>query len=196
MSVLTREALFSLLDRRLDDAALGSSQDRDIWSQCGTHRAVLVIDLSGFTRITRARGILHFLAVYRRATLMTLPVFEAHGGRCVKTVADNVIAVFAEPKAAVAASREIVARSRELTERLPPDDWAPPCVGIGYGHILELQDDIFGDEVNIAFKLGEDVALAHQILLSEPAYAKLGGEAAEAKIISLGGLDVRYFVLG
>ena len=43
------------------------------------------------------------------------------------------------------------------------------CLGIGYGKILELSDDAFGDQVNLAFKLGEDIAEPGQILLSAEA---------------------------
>ena len=75
-----------------------------------------------------------------------------------------------------------------------------PCIGIGFGRVLELTDDVFGDEVNIAFKLGEAVATKREILLSEGALTRARSEGAELSIEErtedLGGVPVRYYVLG
>jgi class 3 adenylate cyclase len=47
----------------------------------------------------------------------------------------------------------------------------PVAVGIGYGEILDLDAmNCFGDEVNMAFKLGEDVARGLEILVTMPAW--------------------------
>ena len=41
------------------------------------------------------------------------------------------------------------------------------CCCIGYGRILKIgDDDVFGHEVNLASKLGEDVAEANEILVT------------------------------
>ena len=50
------------------------------------------------------------------------------------------------------------------------------CVGIGYGEVLRVGDtDIYGAEVNAACKLGEDIARAHEILIT-------GAGAREARL--------------
>lgn len=47
----------------------------------------------------------------------------------------------------------------------------PVACGIGYGTILDLNAmNCLGDEVNMAFKLGEDVARGLEILVTMPAY--------------------------
>lgn len=44
------------------------------------------------------------------------------------------------------------------------------CSGIGYGELLRIEEnDVWGDEVNIASKLGEDLAKESEIYLSEAA---------------------------
>ena len=49
------------------------------------------------------------------------------------------------------------------------------CVGIGYGHMLRVgQRDVFGQEVNAASKLGEDIAKAGQILITDAVRAEVG----------------------
>ena len=160
----------------------------------------MVVDLSGFSRLTRRHGILHFLTIYRRACTVAAPLVAANGGRIVKCAADNVIAGFPHPRAAIAAARALVAETTALDASLPEDERVVVCVGIGYGRFLELADDIYGDEVNLAFKLGEDVARGREILLTEGAHAKLlaDGDAvdAEESTIELGGVHARYFRLG
>lgn len=197
-----REELYRKLDLRLADPSIGELQDAEIWAELGVERALLVMDLSGFTRITRSRGILHFLAVYRRAMRVVAPAIAQAHGRIVKREADNVIATFGEVGAAVDAAVRIVAASAALDGELGEDDRVYPCFGIGFGKILELTDDVFGDEVNLAFKLGEDVAERREILITEAAMralrARPGHERAldaDAARIVLGAVDVPYFKL-
>ena len=193
---ISREELFRLLDARLADPAIAVAQDAELWQRCAVARAILVLDLSGFTRITRARGILHFLAVYRRAMRLACPLLETNHGRCVKLDADNVIGTFARVTDALAAAQAIRQATAETNRPLPPDDQVHVCQGVGFGTILELADDVYGDEVNIAFKLGEDVARAEQILVSEAAVARLreehGSVLDASHTIALGSVDIRY----
>jgi adenylate cyclase len=197
MSRITREELFRLLDARLADPSIAAAQDVELWERCAVERAVLVLDLSGFTRLTRARGILHFLSVYRRALKLACPLVESHHGRCVKLDADNVIGAFERASDALAAARAIREQAAIINRPLAGDEHVKVCQGIGFGRILELADDLYGDEVNIAFKLGEDVARAEEILVSEAAAEHVRGEGGETlaleRSIDLGGVSVRYF---
>jgi len=199
MASLSREELFELLERRIEDPSSGAAIEAEVWSRCGAERAIFVSDLSGFTRLTRKHGILHFLTVYRRATRLGMPLLEGHRGRCVKREADNLIYAFERVGDAVAAAREMVAATTGLDATLPKDERVYPCIGIGFGRVIELTDDVFGDEVNIAFKLGEDVAKKREILLSEGALSALhregGSPKAEERTEDLGGVPVRYYVL-
>jgi class 3 adenylate cyclase len=196
---LSRAELFSLLEKRIADPTILEEQERAIWAASGVERAVMVIDLSGFTRVTRRHGILRFLTVYRRACLAAVPSIAASGGRLVKCEADNVIATFAGPAEALAATREILARTTALDASLAPDDRVLVCTAVGFGRFLELTDDVYGDEVNVTFKLGEDVARAREILLTEGAQARLAAvgraEPAEELAVETGGVHVRYFRL-
>lgn len=196
MPSLSREELFGLLDRRLADPSCAAALDAEIWEGCGADRAIFVSDLSGFTRLTKKHGILHFLAVFRRANEVLVPILERHRGRCVKREADNHIYVFERATDAVAAARAIVAATRALDDQLDEDERVYPCIGVGFGRVLELTDDVFGDEVNLAFKLGEDVATRREILLTDAALAQLGREGTavptEARRDELGHVAVRY----
>lgn len=146
----------------------------ELWKKLGRKRAVLISDLSGFTRITRSKGILHFLAIFERAHEIGEVVFARHGGRFLKTQADNLFALFDTVGAAAACAQAMLHEADKLNAQVPlADGHVRFCVGIGFGEILELADDAFGDQVNVAFKLGEDIAEPGQILISEPAAADL-----------------------
>ena len=198
-SPLSREELFALLEQRIQDPSCARAQDAEVWKTSGVEAAVMVVDLSGFSRLTRRHGILHFLTIYRRACTIATPLIAAYGGRVVKCMADNVIATFPHPRAAIEAARALVAETAALDAVLPADDRVVVCVGIGYGRFLALADDIYGDEVNLAFKLGEDIARGREILLTEDAHAKLVADgdavAADDSTIELGGVRLRYFRL-
>jgi class 3 adenylate cyclase len=192
---LSRDELFALLDHRVADPSLAAAQDREIWEKCGAARAILVVDLSGFTRLTKKRGILHFLTVYRRAVRLAEPILAR--ARSIKREADNLIYTFENATDALRAAHELVLRSAALDQELDEDGRVLPCIGLGFGKILELEDDVFGDEVNLAFKLGEDVAAAREVLLTEGFVEQLGREGTTVesgpRTIELGGVDVRYF---
>jgi len=196
---LSREELFVMLERRVADPSIARAQDEEIWTRCGVERAIFVSDLSGFTRLTRARGILHFLAVYRRSTMSALPILDRHHGRCVKREADNLIYTFDRVSEALDAARLIVAESIAMDPTLPEDERIKPCIGVGFGRILELSDDVFGDEVNVAFKLGEDLARAREILLSDAALSRLHAEGfeveADTRDEDIGGVTIRHHVV-
>ena len=52
--------------------------------------------------------------------------------------------------------------------------------GIGYGEILVIEnEDIFGSEVNLASKLGEDLAQRGEILLTESAHNRVEKDRRE-----------------
>ena len=142
--------------------------------------AVFVLDMSGFSLSVRRSGIISHLCRIRQVQSIARPLVEANGGEVVKCEADNVLAVFDCPGAAVAAARRINATLAALG-----DDGTgkpPPSVGIGidYGRFLLIRgQDAFGDPVNIAHKLGEDIARPAEILVTDVARSRLGAVEAE-----------------
>jgi adenylate cyclase len=155
-------------------AADNARLSKKLWAEHGRTRAVLVSDLSGFTRTTRERGLLQFLAVFERAREIGAKAFAEHGGRYLKHEADNLIALFDRTSDAAAAAQAMIREADRHNATIA--DGAGHvrfCIGISHGHILELGDDAFGDAVNVAFKLGEDIARGGDILLSSDAIAEL-----------------------
>jgi class 3 adenylate cyclase len=156
-----------------------------------------VTDLSGFTRLTKAHGIVHFLSIFRRCVRLATPCIAQQGGRLLKFAADNMIALFPEPGQALAAARGMLDAADRDNAQHPAEQHVRICCGVGYGEMLMLEDDCFGDEVNVAFKLGEDVARPFEILCSAAAAARMratGGPAlADRRTEETGGVPLEHF---
>jgi adenylate cyclase len=183
---VTREELFARLDEANRDTERAAEIEAAIWREAGHHRAILVSDLSGFTKTTKRKGILHFLGIFRQVVAFAEPLFARSGARFWKTSADNMLASFDRVEAALDAARGLA--------RIEFADGIRCCVGLGYGPILQLENDLFGDEVNIAYKLGEDVAGPGEVLVSSPAAAQVSSARLEGPLQApVGGLDIPYY---
>ena len=157
-------------------------------------RAVLVLDMSGFSRTTQVHGVVSFLLMIHQMRLLAAPTIEACGGILVKAEADNLYCLFDEVSQAVAAAREIIRQLNTVNVLLPATRRLYASIGIGFGDILVLGGhDLFGDEVNLASKLGEDVAQGGMILLTEAARTELPETVATAaERASISGLALTY----
>jgi class 3 adenylate cyclase len=191
-------ALARLLDARNEHPESLAEIDAEIWQRFGRTQAVLVLDMCGFSRLTMRYGITHFLAMIRRLGLLVRPVVAAGGGRVVKAEADNLFAVFDDVPAALATARAIQDRLAAANTFLP-DDWDLNAgIGIGYGPVLMVGEiDLFGSEMNVASKLGEDVAGRGEILLSSSARDRVAASDGpfEEMTLEMSGLALRAYKL-
>jgi class 3 adenylate cyclase len=99
---------------------------------------------------------------------------------------------------AVRASREINKGLNAANVVLPVDQHLYASFGIGYGKILNIADeDIFGDEVNLACKLGEDIAGKGEILMSSGARAELGESDISTRegSVNICGISLTYYIM-
>jgi class 3 adenylate cyclase len=190
---MPRRTLHGLLDLyNAAPAAARADVAAEIERRFGALQAILVLDMSGFSRTVRERGICNYLAMIRRMQLTTRPLVERLGGTVVKYEADNLFALFPDADAAL----EMAAEARAAL-RLPAGDSEPGievAIGIAWGRLLHIPGvDIFGDAVNVACKLGEDVALASEILLDDAARLALAGPqrwVLEPARASISGIDI------
>jgi adenylate cyclase len=187
--------LWRLLDARNEHPESLGEIDGEIWRRFGRTRAVLVLDMCGFSRLSMRYGITHFLAMIRRLVTIVRPVIADAGGHIVKTEADNVYATFDDVPQAVAAARAIQG-GLDAANTFLPEDWDLHAgIGIGYGPLLLIGGhDLFGSEMNIASKLGEDVAGRGEILLSAEARARVPDETDLTEIsVPLSGFTLQAF---
>lgn len=172
------------LSKKFQDELLLYSQTEDleerhrieenIWAEYGAEHAVYVLDMSGFSQMSRKYGIVHYLSMVRRMQLTTEPIVRSYGGTMIKYEADNCFAIFPDPlsavNAAIAMQHAFAASNLLTSDEL---DIHIAC-GIDYGKLLILgQEDCFGDPVNLASKIGEDIAAAGEILITKEAMEKI-----------------------
>ena len=127
--------------------------------------------------------------IRRMQVLARAPIVDA-GGEIVKHDADNVFAVFPDAAQALRAAEAI--QQQLAGQGLATTDGCSvgASIGIDVGDILLIREtDFFGDAVNIASRLGEDLAARGEILVSERAWAAAGKppgyEAAEYVVSGL-----------
>jgi len=176
-------------ERRATGAVLRDEFEEDL--------ATLVIDMSGFARHVIRDGILPFLARMNAMREMSVPVIERLGGHIVKFVGDDVLAVLPNADLAVEAACEIEAASNDHSARNPELEFHL-CFGIGYGETLHVHgSDVWGDEVNRAFKLGEEIGNASDILLTKRAYDALTGDKSrfESVLHTVSGVVLEAYAL-
>jgi adenylate cyclase len=191
-------------DPALQETLLSYSQESDhskrkkmedsIWQKYGSENTAMVLDMSGFSLLTRKYGIVHYLSMIRRMQLTVDPIITNHGGRIIKFEADNCFAVFPDPASAARTAITIqhaIAAANLLTSE---DMDIHVSIGIDYGKILILNDDdMYGDAVNRACKMGEDIGRADDILITKDAFDMIPYEAqVHGKLIevSIGGLNM------
>jgi adenylate cyclase len=84
--------------------------------------------------------------------------------------ADNCYAYFKTPDDAINASFEINSAIFKSNDEFDLAEQIYLSVGIDYGRLLLVEDvDFFGDPVNTASKLGEDLASRAEVLITERA---------------------------
>ena len=115
-----------------------------------------------------------------------------------KADADNLFCLFDTVRDAVRASREIIDHLNTANLLLPAQQHLYAAIGIGYGRVLNIAgQDMFGDEVNLASKLGEDIAGMGEVLLTSAARAELGdpGIPIPERTISVSGISLTYYTV-
>src|SRR4051794_29868911 len=162
--------------------------------------AVLVLDACGFSRTVKGRGIVHFLALLERLERLIRPCVEEQTGRILRREADNLYAVFDTADHALTAARLIRRDVRAANEALPEEDEVGVSIGVGYGELLLVgPDDAWGDEMNLASKLGEDLAECDEILITRAAREALTGEhdlALSEREYAVSGITLPAFHVG
>lgn len=148
--------------------------DRQVIESFARDIAVLVLDMCGFSRLTVEFGIIHYLAMIHQMQEAARPAVRSNGGKVIKFDADNLFAIFDEPVRALESALDIFRAFEAINTVVPIDRDIYGSIGIGYGETLLIDErDMFGSEVNIACKLGEDCALKNEILLTQAAHDRL-----------------------
>jgi len=188
--------LHTLLDERTEHPERSAKLDKEIRRRFEKERAIFVLDMSGFSRAVQRYGIIHYLGMIQRMRRIVGPNVEKHGGIVVKFEADNCFAVFPAPDKAVEAARGIQHDLQVANLMTDDESDVHVSVGIGFGTVLLFCDDMYGNEMNLASKLGEDVAERNEILLTPAARAKTKGKHAFTTLpMSMSGVTMKAYKL-
>jgi len=114
--------------------------------------AILAADVAGYSRLMGAdeEGTLAALKAIRGE--LSDPKVNEHRGRIVKTTGDGLLIEFASVVDAVRCAVELQAGMAERNVAVPEEKRIEFRIGINLGDII-LDDDIYGDGVNIAARL-------------------------------------------
>jgi len=139
-------------------------------------RAVVFTDTADFTLRTARDGILHFLMVFDTVASLAEKVVERTGGEMVKVEGDSLLLRYEDANAAVRGVLELDDAIQAYNRGRPENEQVHFSYGVGYGDILDTDYDMFGLEVNLASKIGEDLAEPGEALLTASASAALEPE--------------------
>src|SRR3954464_2531340 len=160
--------LEKLIADRLEPAADRDQIDQRIWDLFGEEWCIMATDLAGFSRNVAEFGIIHFLQTIYESERVLIPVIEKHDGILLKVEGDSFFVIFRNVQKAIRASIEMQQTTMRYNAARIPQEHVLLCVGLGFGRVLRIGDaDVFGAEVNAASKLGEDIASAHEILVTQ-----------------------------
>jgi adenylate cyclase len=177
------------MSERFEDLLLGFSREsnahtrgdieRQLWSEFGRELAVLVMDMSGFSSLTQRFGVVHYLSMVKRMQLTAKPIVTTHDGEVVKFEADNCFCVFPTAVSAIRAAIALNLAFDAANIVTPPELDVRVSCGIDYGAVLLVGNrDFYGNPVNRASKLGEDVAGPGEILVTGAAMETVSAEEA------------------
>lgn len=141
----------------------------------GREQCLLFADVAGSTRLYESLGDEQALNIISGILAASSRIVETHGGRVVKTIGDEIMAVFpsadqgAKAASVMMENMESQSRLAGLTLQLR--------AGLNLGSVIEEADgDVFGDTVNVAARLIK-LASPGQIFLSESTALALNAES-------------------
>lgn len=162
----------------------------------GVVGTVFISDMASFSATSRKRGVCHFLKLILRARRIIAPIIAANNGRLLKCDADNCYAFFESPDEAIKASFEVNAALFKSNESVGLDERIYLSVGIDYGRVLLIGEiDFYGDPVNTASKLGEDLAIRAETLVTRRALEHSSfdvPEFAERMVARISDIEIKY----
>ena len=125
---------------------------------------VLFADVSGSTKLYEAVGDAAAHAAIDLCVKMFAGITEQHGGRVVKTIGDEVMAVFpnAPPAGRAAVDIQLGIAGMAPVEKVR----LGVRIGLHHGPVVERDGDVFGDTVNLSARLTE-MASRGQIITSQ-----------------------------
>jgi class 3 adenylate cyclase len=193
-----KENLFQSMSRFIESGIDPMMKHEEIWHRYGETVAALILDSSGFSRVTESHGIIHFLSRLMLLRNICKPIFEAHNCKRLHFEADNAFAIFDSVEDAIESALQVHSALYEAKLMLTEEERFRVGIGIGYGKMLysETLEGYFSEEMNFASKLGEDLADGDETLISDSAYQQadkqLTGEFSPRET-QISGISLKHY---
>jgi adenylate cyclase len=127
--------------------------------------AILAADVAGYSRFmgTDEEGTYEQLKGHLRYLID--PKIKEHRGRVVKNAGDGMLVEFSSVVDATRCAAEIQRTMIDRNADIPEDKRISFRIGINLGDVIVEPEDIFGDGVNIAARLGHQQSTATNTLI-------------------------------
>src|SRR6266481_1803757 len=145
--------------------------------------AIVVADVAGYSRLMGLDEV-GTAGILREHRAVSDALVAKHGGRIVKTTGDGLLLEFPSVVDAVECAVAVQAVMAARNAGIPQDRRMLFRIGINLGDILIEGDDILGDGVNVAARLG-GIAEPGGICISSSAYDQVRGKV-EVEFADLG----------
>jgi len=158
--------------------------------------AIFVLDMSGFSSSVMRHGIVHFLAMIEQMRDLAEPIIHAQGGEVVKYIGDDILAVFDDADEAYQSACEVLRAAAARNQDVPDELRIRLAIGVGFGPTLFVPGvDVWGDQANQAFRLGEDTAAPGEVMLTAAAFQNLtaGRENFKKLEVNAAGLSIEAY---
>src|SRR5882762_4807077 len=134
--------------------------------------AIVCADVAGYSRMMGAdEAGTH--AAFKAHRSATYPIILNHGGRIVKNTGDGFLLEFPSIVGAIESAIAMQALMAERNNQLPADRVMQFRLGIHMGDVMADEEEVFGDDVNIAVRL-ESVAAPGGVAVSGKAHGEAG----------------------
>ncbi len=189
----------------LDELNAASEPERNqikekIWNVFGIEKAVFVLDMSRYSSTIYTRGVFHSLKMVRTLRSTAVPIIQQFKSEILEQKADNLLVIFDRPLDAVNAATALNRTFDKVNFTTPELENIYIKVGIDFGKFLRVDGvGFFGLPINLASKLGEDLAERSELLISDTVFERIKAELkwpVEKIQFSVSGLElVAYKVL-
>ncbi|HOR93392.1 MAG TPA: adenylate/guanylate cyclase domain-containing protein [Spirochaetota bacterium] len=163
----SEDRLEKLIQKRLKPDVNKELIDKRIWDLFGEVWCVMFTDLAAFSRKVATYGIIHFLQTIYESQRLLVPIIEEYDGILLKTEGDSMLVIFRNIVKGLECCKTMHQVLYDYNNNKHEEDHIVLCVGLGFGTMLRIGDeDVYGAEVNAASKLGEDIAEAWEVLVT------------------------------
>ncbi len=150
--------------------------------------AIMFTDIVGFTHLTQ-QDEAKALQILNSHKNQLEPLFASHQGRIIKMLGDGYLAIFDSTLQASKCAIKIQESLFQAQKDLPKNEQVRIRIGIHLGDVEEHDNDVFGDDVNIASRI-ESICPPGGICLSEDAARRVRGKL-DYPLIGLGPMALK-----